>query len=108
MVVDSTAINQEIEHYIAEVGKTVNIDKAYLSGSYASGTQHKYSDVDICFFSSDFEGQRSVDVLTALLKLTLGYKIDIEPKAFPTSELEADNPFVKKVIRTGREIPIPR
>jgi hypothetical protein len=30
--------------------------------------------------------------------------VDIEPHAFPTSELQNDNPFVKEILRTGREI----
>jgi hypothetical protein len=30
--------------------------------------------------------------------------IEIDPRAFPTSELDNDNPFVKEVLRTGFEI----
>lgn len=106
MVVDTASVEHEISSYIADVTQTMHIDKVYLYGSYAKGTQSKYSDVDICFFSSDFEGQRSVDILTRLLKLARNYQADIEPKAFPTSELDQDNPFVKEILRTGREITI--
>jgi predicted nucleotidyltransferase len=106
MAVDIKTVNRAIENYVADVRREMNIDKAYLYGSYAKGTYSEYSDVDICFFSSDFEGQREVDVLTKLLGLARSYRgIGIEPQAFPTSEIDRGNPFVREVIRTGREIP---
>jgi hypothetical protein len=65
-----------------------------------------YSDIDICFFSKAFEARRSLDVLTELFYLKIKYDKDIliEPNAFPVSELYNDNPFVKEIINTGREI----
>ena len=44
--------------------------------------------------------------LTELFYLKIKYDKDlqIEPNAFPTSELYNDNPFVKEILRTGREI----
>ena len=92
--------------YIADVKKVMPIDKAYLYGSYAKGTQQEYSDVDICFFSHAFESRRTLDVLTELFYLKIKYdkEILIEPNAFPTSELYNDNPFVKEILRTGLEI----
>jgi predicted nucleotidyltransferase len=82
------------------------IDKAVLYGSYAKGNASRWSDVDICFFSKAFEDRRDVDVIVDLLGLARKYNPDIcfEPNVFPTSELENDNPFVKEVLRTGREI----
>jgi predicted nucleotidyltransferase len=107
MAIDIETVNRAIENYVSDVRKVMNIDKAYLYGSYAKGTYHEYSDVDICFFSNDFENQRTVDVLTRLIGMTHTYKdIDIEPRAFPTSEINRGNPFVREVITTGREIPI--
>jgi len=82
------------------------IDKVYLYGSYAKGTERENSDVDICFFSQAFETRRTLDVLTDLFYLKIKYDKDvlIEPNAFPVSELYNDNPFVKEILRTGREI----
>jgi len=105
MVTDLEAVNQAVNDYVADVMRVMPIDKAFLYGSFTKGTNNDSSDVDICFFSSDFEHRRTVDVLTQLIKLTRIYRdIDIEPRAFPTSAIEADNPFVKEVLRTGREI----
>jgi predicted nucleotidyltransferase len=105
MAIDIEAIGRSIEAYVSDVKKVMHIEKAYLYGSYAKGNYDEYSDVDICFFSSEFEGRRTVDILTPLIGLTRNFKdIDIEPRAFPTSEISAGNPFVQEVIRTGREI----
>ena len=70
------------------------------------GTQQENSDVDICFFSQAFESRRNLDILTELFYLKIKYDKDIliEPYAFPVSELYSDNPFVKEILRTGREI----
>ena len=40
-----------------------------------------------------------------LLALMRAYKgVYFEPIVFPSSELHNDNPFVKEILRTGREI----
>ena len=81
------------------------VDKAVLYGSYAKGTATKHSDVDICFFSEGFTEERFIDVVTDLLGIAGKYRdVCIEPTVFPTSDIENDNPFVREVLRTGREI----
>jgi predicted nucleotidyltransferase len=105
MAVDIETINKIIKSYVADVKNTLPIDYAYLYGSYAKGTATDQSDIDICFFSSCFENLSSTEIMTQLFRLTRKYKgIDIEPRGFSTLELSNDNPFVKEVIRTGREI----
>jgi len=106
MVTGNETVDTAVQQYIADVKKAMPIDKVYLYGSYAKGTQQKNSDVDICFFSKAFESKRSLDVLTELFYLKIQYDKDIliEPNAFPVSEMYNDNPFVKEILRTGREI----
>ena len=109
MAADIETVTSIVKQYIADVNNVMPIDKAYLYGSYAKGTQRDDSDVDLCFFSDAFEDRRSLDILTELFYLKIKYDKDIliEPNAFPTSELYNDNPFVKEILRTGREIAIP-
>jgi len=106
MAIDNETVNKIIQEYIKDVKKIIPIDKVYLYGSYAKGTQKENSDIDICFFSKAFESRRSLDVLTELFYLKIKYDKDvlIEPNAFPYSELYNDNPFVKEILRTGKEI----
>jgi len=106
MAVDIEAVNTIISQYIADVKKAMPIDKVYLYGSYAKGTEGENSDIDICFFSQAFESRRTLDILTELFYLKIKYDKDvlIEPNAFPASEIYNDNPFVKEILRTGREI----
>ena len=106
MAINLEAVNPIIQHYIADVKRAMRIDKVYLYGSYAKGTQGENSDVDICFFSHAFEDRHSLDILTELFFLKIKYDKDIliEPNAFPTSDLNGDNPFVKEILRTGNEI----
>ena len=66
MIVENEAINTVLKKYIADVKKAMPIDKVFIYGSFAKGTQRENSDVDICFFSHAFESQRSLDVLTEL------------------------------------------
>ena len=106
MAADFETVITVVQQYIADVKKVMPIDKVYLYGSYAKGLQRENSDIDICFFSQAFESRHSLDILTELFYLKVKYDKDvlIEPNAFPVSALYNDNPFVKEIIRTGREI----
>ena len=106
MAANFEAIDVVAKQYVTDVKRVMPIDKAVLYGSHAKGVATEYSDVDICFFSYDFENKRSVDVVIDLLGIAGKYHPEycFEPRVFPTSEIEKDNPFVREVLRTGREI----
>ena len=106
MAVDYEAANRIIRNYIADVRSVMPIDKVYLYGSYANGTAQWDSDIDLCFFSNGFENENIMNVMELLFEIKRRYnkQVCLEPNAFPTSELENDNPFVKEIIRTGQEI----
>ncbi|GHU65690.1 hypothetical protein AGMMS49983_13820 [Clostridia bacterium] len=105
MALDAKTLNRVVSGYVSDVKNAMPIDHVYLFGSYAKDTANDDSDIDLCFFSSAFEGKTSIDVLRQLCRLTINYRdVDIEPHGFPTSELQNDNPFVKEILRTGKEI----
>ena len=99
-------MNSAIAGYVSDVKTAMPIDRVFLFGSYAKETASEDSDIDLCFFSHDFENKPAIDILRQLCRLTRKYNqsVDIEPHAFPTSELAKDNPFVKEILRSGREI----
>ena len=105
MAFNVAAAHETITNYVTDVKNAMPIDRVFLFGSYAKGTATEQSDIDVCFFSHYFENLLPIDIMTQLFRLTRKYKgIDIEPRGFPTSELENDNPFVKEILRTGREV----
>jgi predicted nucleotidyltransferase len=107
MAVNYETVNRAVKSYVAEVKAAIPIDKAYLFGSYAKGTANEYSDVDVCFFSKSFEDDQDEAAFLKLFRLKRKYtceNVHIEPHTFATHHLYNDNPFVKEVLRTGREI----
>ena len=106
MAVDYETAKQIINKYVTEVKATLPIDKVYLYGSYANGTAQWDSDVDLCFFSASFADENIMYVIGRLFELKRQYNryLCLEPNAFPLSELDNDNPFVKEILRTGVEI----
>jgi len=105
MAVDIEAVTQVAKQYADDVRRVMPVDKVMLFGSYAKGTADRMSDIDICFFLDNYGGKKRMDILKKLLWLTEGYKgAFFEPIVFETSELENDNPFVKEILRTGKEI----
>jgi predicted nucleotidyltransferase len=107
MAVNYEAVYRAVESYVADVKAAIPIDKVYLFGSYAKGTANEYSDVDVSFFSKSFEDDQNEEAVLKLFKLKRKYAreaVYIEPHTFATHHLYNDNPFVKEVLRTGREI----
>ena len=105
MALNPETVIQVSKRFADDVRRVLPVNKVMLFGSYAKGTADKCSDVDICFFLDNFGGKQRVDIIGDLLRLTSGYKgVFFEPIAFPTSELFNDNPFVKEIMRTGKEI----
>jgi len=106
LALDAKTVNLAIRNYVSDVRNAMVIDRVFLFGSYAKGTAKDDSDIDLCFFSEDFDNRCSIDILRRLCRLTRKYNhsVDIEPHIFPTTELQNDNPFVKEILRTGREI----
>ena len=106
MVVDYEAAEQIIKQYISEVKALFPINKVYLYGSYANGTAQWDSDVDLCFFSENFTEQNIMKIIGRLYELKRRYNkyICLEPNAFPLSEIDNDNPFIKEILKNGTEI----
>ena len=106
MVTNFKTVSDIAKKYADDVKKVMPVDKVILFGSHAKGTADEQSDIDICFFLPSFGTKRKMDIIYELLKISdMLYKdIYFEPIAFPTSEIDRENPFVKEVLRTGIEL----
>lgn len=101
-------INKEIadivDKYIAIVKENYDVVAIILFGSYAKGTEHEDSDIDIAVVTDDIK----TDKFDEEVKLTLlRRKIDsrIEPHIIKVEDYENDEtPFVIEVKNTGIKV----
>lgn len=78
----------------------INIEAAYIYGSYVKGRQRKWSDIDIALISSDF----SEDRFDERVRLTLiASEIDdrIEPVPFRPDDFIDEDPLVWEIKKSG-------
>ena len=95
-------ILKSVEEYIKEVSKHYNIKEVYLFGSYAKGTNHKDSDIDVAIvINSD---NNSFDLMVELMMLTQNIDLRIEPHPIKVKDFEEGNPFVQEIIDTGIKV----
>ena len=106
MAVDFEAVNRIARDYAADVSRELPVDKAILFGSYAQGYATEQSDIDICFFLKNYNGIRRVDLLAQILHIG-GKKYRgafFEPIIFETAEIQNDNPFIREILATGKDL----
>jgi len=93
-----------VARYVSVVGKEIKVNKVFLYGSYAKGSQRSDSDIDVAVISSDFSGDRIEDQFK-LMKYRRKIDLRIEPMPFRPEDFNPDDPFVREIIETGLEIP---
>jgi len=96
-------IMNAIQQFINAVSKDYKIDSVYLFGSYARGTQHKDSDIDIAIISKDVKDR--LDDMAKMFGYTWSIGENIEPHPDNTSEFNAEESILaSEVLRTGIKI----
>lgn len=76
----------------------IKIEEAYLFGSYAKGTQHEWSDIDVALVSNDFIGNRILDNQN-LANAILNSSIDIQSHPYRPEDFNQDNPFIAEIMK---------
>lgn len=101
-------INKEIadivDKYIAIVKENYDVVAIILFGSYAKGTEHEDSDIDIAVITDDIKTDKFDEEVNLTL---LRRKIDsrIEPHIINVEDYENDEtPFVVEVKNTGIKV----
>ena len=96
----SKELMKEIKTYLDKVGEHYKIDAAYLFGSYAKGTQHKDSDIDIAIVSGDIKNRISDRI--KMMNLTWKINVDIEPHPYNTADFRAgEYMIVNEILKYG-------
>lgn len=84
---------------IAQQG--VHLRYAILFGSFAKGTQHEWSDIDVALVADEFTGFTFNDKkLFPYVGIKKPY-IRIETKTYPTAYFEEGDPFVDVIKKEG-------
>lgn len=84
-----------IREMLSPVFQSYGVRKATIFGSYAKGTAHENSDVDL-LVDSGLKGLRFMS-LAAKVEDVLGRNVDI----FDTTHIDADSPVDREIKRTG-------
>lgn len=81
----------------------LHCSEAWLFGSYAKGSQHENSDIDIAIVLDD-NVPLSFDTEIQLMLMRSGEETMIEPHPFSKKEFNRNSPIVKHIIDSGLKI----
>jgi len=99
---DAIEIVRNYAHDIESRG--VNLRTVILYGSFAKGTQHEWSDIDVALVADEFTGFTFNDKkLFPYVGIKKPY-IRIEAKTYPTDYFQEGDPFIEEIIKTGIKI----
>ncbi|MBN2682546.1 MAG: nucleotidyltransferase domain-containing protein [Bacteroidales bacterium] len=88
--------------YVESISKKYEIEKAILFGSFAKGTNHPDSDIDIAIV---FKNEEDIfDLQIKLMQLRTDDDLQIEPHPFKNSDFHISNPIVAEIKKNGIEI----
>lgn len=90
-----------VEAYLAVLQeRKLPITAAYLFGSWAKGTQHKDSDIDVCVISPQLKGWTYKN--RKLSKLPYDDLLSIEPHGFKPEDFNpAADPLAYEIVKYG-------
>lgn len=81
----------------------ISIKQAYLFGSYATGSEHEWSDIDLALISDDFSEDRYKERLR-IIKILSAIDNRIEPAPYRTEQFNEVDPLVSEIKTHGIEI----
>ncbi|MCG3121589.1 MAG: hypothetical protein ALAOOOJD_04744 [bacterium] len=94
-----------IHNFLASVGRDLPVQRAYLFGSYATGRNRDYSDIDLAIVTPVINSKNSMNINQEIFHRAMLYNVDLEPICFSPEEFEKEElPIVVDIKRTGIEI----
>lgn len=88
--------------YVINVNRKFHVEKAYLFGSFAKGTQHRDSDIDLAIVFQNVDDIIEMQIL--LLQLRSDDDLLIEPHPFLIRDFNFSNPMVAEILKDGIEL----
>ena len=96
---------ETVRNYVRDIeDRGVSLHAAILYGSFAKGTQHEYSDIDVALVADEFTGWVDDDYIKFRRLLIKKPYIRIETKTYPTKYFLEGDPFIEEITKTGIKI----
>ncbi|MBL7968715.1 MAG: nucleotidyltransferase domain-containing protein [Prolixibacteraceae bacterium] len=90
------------QRYLSLVEKKYNVVEAILFGSFAKGTNHQDSDIDIAIIFKSADD--IINLQIELLKMRTEEDLLIEPHPFRAVDFKSSNPVVSEILKSGIKI----
>lgn len=88
--------------YADSINRKYQIVNVILFGSYANGTNHKDSDIDLAIVFNSIDD--IIDMQIELMKMRTDEDLMIEPHPFRLSDFQDSNPIAIEILRNGIEL----
>ena len=99
--INNKRIMEIVQKYVEKICENYKVYAIILFGSYAKGTEHEDSDIDIAIVIDKFKD----NIIVEFMKLRKGIDYRIEPHIIRIKDYkEVSTPFVKEVIDTGIKV----
>jgi predicted nucleotidyltransferase len=100
MLTQETVIDT-VRNYAREIEEHgVHLRQVILYGSFAKGTQHEWSDIDVALVADEFEGLPGDLNSCSRIGIKKPY-IRIESKTYPTEYFRKGDPFIREIQKDG-------
>jgi len=102
--ISNKLVMEIVQKYVDKILENYNVEAIILFGSYAKGTEHEDSDIDIAVVTDDIEND-VFDEEVKLMVLRRGIDYRIEPHIIRIQDYkEKNDPFIQEVINTGIKV----
>ena len=103
-IIDS-GIMDIVNKYVEVILAHYEVKAIILFGSYAKGTNHEDSDIDIAIITDDIKCNDIFDEQLKLKKLRRNIDYRLEPHIIDVADFDnIETPFVEEVINTGIKV----
>ncbi len=99
---DQEQIIKKARDFVRQAEKEITLHAVYVFGSTASGTTHKYSDIDVALFTENVPPSERLALLIRLYRMADTIDPRIEPHLFSLDS--SQNRFAEIIRETGIRI----
>jgi predicted nucleotidyltransferase len=85
--------------YVDNLSNKYEVLQAFVFGSFAKGTNHEDSDIDIAIVIKN--ASDIIDTQIDMMKLRRKVDLRIEPHPFKAADFTEENPVVYEILRSG-------